>query len=143
MESSSDHRKHNDRDAAAVSDPLANTSSSGAGWSARTSSRFKHRLSPAHRGIGPKERAILEGAFHLDLVSLTPVHIINQVPLFSELKVVNQDGNTVGSHEVIWISRKTLVLPGFGVTVRSHGRTVWQAQLHGLQELEAMGPTHH
>lgn len=87
------------------------------GWGVLTSRpRFQHRLNPTHRGTGPEERAALGGAFHLDLVSLTPVHIINQVPLFSELKVVDQDGNTVGSHEVIWISRKTLVLPGFGVT---------------------------
>lgn len=50
-----------------------------------------------------------------------PVHIISQVPPCSELKVVDQDGNTVGSHEVIWISRKTLVLPGFGVTYERKG----------------------
>lgn len=42
--------------------------------------------------------------------------LFNRVPSCEELKMVNQDGDTVGAHEIVGVSGKTLVLPSFRVT---------------------------
>lgn len=111
-------QKAHGRDGAAVSDPLANTSSAH-GCSVLTGH-------PGYTGPAlPTAAALRTGRpsreRSVQIRKCNPVHIISQVPPCSELKVVDQDGNTVGSHEVIWVSRKTLVLPGFGVTYERKG----------------------
>lgn len=112
-------RKHSNRREARASGPPGHTRSDArraARFPPVASSRVRPRACRKHRGGKWQQSLAPESAALRRRGPPDPGRARGHAPTAHELEVVDQDRNTVCSDKVIWVSRKTLVLPGFGVT---------------------------